>query len=92
MNTVPTANGTRLVGVTTNQGDRALAAPVAERARHLLAADEDQWFDRKCAEVRTAKLAPALVAFASAEGGSVAVGLAGAGESHLSTADGQQTP
>ncbi|KQY23672.1 hypothetical protein ASD16_13475 [Cellulomonas sp. Root485] len=61
--------------MTTNQVDRALAAAPAERGTRLLAADEDQWFDRKSGRVTPAKLAPILVAFANAEGGVIAVGL-----------------
>lgn len=49
--------------------------PVESRIRLLLAAPEDQWFDRKSARVAPRDLAQTLVAFANAEGGTVAVGL-----------------
>ncbi|WP_152188202.1 ATP-binding protein [Georgenia satyanarayanai] len=62
--------------MTTNQVDRAIAAPPADRARLLLEAHEDQWYDRKSARIEASKLSHALVAFANAEGGVVAVGLA----------------
>lgn len=77
MNDPGSGAATRLTGVTTNQVDRALGAPVAERAVRLLEANEDQWFDRKSARITPVKLAPALVAFANAEGGVIAVGLSG---------------
>jgi ATP-dependent DNA helicase RecG len=41
----------------------------------LLEVAEDQWFDRKAAEIAPRKLAEALVGFANAEGGTVVVGL-----------------
>ncbi len=41
----------------------------------LLETHEDQWFDRKSARVKPRALADALIGFANAEGGIVAVGL-----------------
>jgi ATP-dependent DNA helicase RecG len=61
--------------VTANEVDQALAAPAAEVGRLLLRIPEDQWFDRKSVLIAPKDLAPALVAFANAEGGTVVVGL-----------------
>lgn len=61
--------------VTTNQVELALAAPIGDRARLLLRAREDQWFDRKSSKTTPTKLAPHLVAFANADGGDIAIGL-----------------
>jgi ATP-dependent DNA helicase RecG len=61
--------------VPSNQIDAALAADAAEVGRLLLAAPEDQWFDRKAATTRARDLARPLVAFANAEGGTIAIGL-----------------
>lgn len=55
--------------------DAALAAGVAERAQRLLGIEEDQWFDRKSIRLRSRDLAPHLVAFANAEGGTLVIGL-----------------
>ncbi|MBS1869590.1 MAG: putative DNA binding domain-containing protein [Actinobacteria bacterium] len=55
--------------------ERALAEPTARVARELLAAEEDQWFDRKSARIKPRALADALVAFANADGGVIVVGL-----------------
>ena len=41
----------------------------------LLSLDEDQWFDRKSGRVAAKDLARPLVAFANAEGGTLAIGL-----------------
>ncbi|MGA4690702.1 ATP-binding protein [Rhodococcus sp. AB351] len=61
--------------MTANGIDRILNSPASERGRTLAAVGEDQWFERKSARVEPKKLAEALVAFANAEGGTVAVGL-----------------
>jgi ATP-dependent DNA helicase RecG len=55
--------------------ERALSLPPDEVAGALLAADEDQWFDRKSARISPWKLANAIIGFANADGGIVAVGL-----------------
>lgn len=55
--------------------ERALAEPAGAMARELLAADEDQWFDRKSSRVKPRALADALVGFANADGGVLVVGL-----------------
>jgi len=55
--------------------DQALNAPIADRARLLLAAIEDQWYDRKSRRITPKKLAEALVGFANADGGVIVVGL-----------------
>jgi len=54
---------------------QALAEPAPSVASALLAADEDQWFDRKSARVKPRALADALVAFANADGGVIVIGL-----------------
>lgn len=54
---------------------RALAQPAETVAHALLAATEDQWFDRKSARVTPRDLANTLSAMANAEGGVVVVGL-----------------
>ncbi len=64
-------------GVSSKDVDRALAAPIAEVARRLLALSEGQWFDRKSIRAEAKSLAPALVAFANADGGVIVVGLHG---------------
>lgn len=51
--------------------------PPSARLEALLQVPEDQWFDRKSARVAPRDLAPTLVAFANAEGGTVAIGLHG---------------
>lgn len=61
--------------VSSNLVSLALDAPVAERARRLLELPEDQWFDRKSARVKPARLADAMSAFAHAEGGTLVIGL-----------------
>jgi ATP-dependent DNA helicase RecG len=61
--------------VTSNVVDGALAAPPDEVGARLLAVPEDQWFDRKSIRVTARDLAPALVAFANAEGGTIVIGL-----------------
>jgi len=59
----------------TNQVRAALEGPVEDCTRLLLQCDEDQWFDRKSARIKVKDLAPALVAFANAEGGVIVIGL-----------------
>lgn len=54
---------------------QALALPVTDRGRALLALPEDQWFDRKSARVTAKDLADAMIAFANAEGGTIVTGL-----------------
>lgn len=65
----------RVSGVTTNEVERALAAPISDRATILLRVPEDQWFDRKSSRTTPIKLAPHLVAFANADGGDIVIGL-----------------
>lgn len=47
----------------------------AETAEALLQRREDQWFDRKSSRVSARGLADAMIAFANAEGGTIAIGL-----------------
>lgn len=54
---------------------QALTADPAEVGVLLLAAPEDQWFDRKSARIAPRDLADVLIGFANADGGIVAVGL-----------------
>lgn len=61
--------------MSTNDTDRALSAPIAERGRALLDLPEDQWFDRKSARVSARDLAQTICAFANAEGGTIVIGL-----------------
>lgn len=61
--------------MTANQVDVALTASLGDIGAKLLALQEDQWFDRKSARTQPAHLAPALVAFANAEGGTLIIGL-----------------
>lgn len=49
--------------------------PLPYRLRRLVEAPEDQWFDRKSARIAPKDLARALIAFANAEGGTVAIGI-----------------
>lgn len=49
--------------------------PPNDRLQRLLDAPEDQWFDRKSARVAVKDLARPLIAFANAEGGTLAIGL-----------------
>jgi ATP-dependent DNA helicase RecG len=58
-----------------NEVDAALAAPAAEVGPRLLALGEDQWFDRKSAQIAAKDLGPPLIAFANAEGGVIVIGL-----------------
>ncbi|SNQ46084.1 Transcriptional regulator [Frankia canadensis] len=67
----------RVVRVTANRVDAALAAPIDEVGALLLATPEDQWFDRKSSRIAPKDLAVPLVAFANAEGGTIVVGLHG---------------
>jgi ATP-dependent DNA helicase RecG len=55
--------------------DRALSARPEEVGQLLLAAQEDQWFDRKSARVKPRRLADLLIGFANADGGVAVVGL-----------------
>ncbi|MDU5516134.1 MAG: ATP-binding protein [Cutibacterium avidum] len=55
--------------------DAALALPATQAVTSLLSLDEDQWFDRKSGRVAAKDLARPLVAFANAEGGTLAIGL-----------------
>lgn len=55
--------------------DVALNLPPEECVAKLLSIPENQWFDRKSGRVQGRDLARTLIAFANAEGGTVAVGL-----------------
>lgn len=55
--------------------DRAVQLPSEQVGAALLAAPEDQWFDRKSARVKPRQLADVLIGLANADGGVVAVGL-----------------
>lgn len=55
--------------------ERALLLPPEDVGPALLAPHEDQWFDRKSARVKARALADAMIGFANADGGIVAVGL-----------------
>ena len=61
--------------MTANEVDSALAAPAREVGPMLLAAQEDQWYDRKSARVSPKDLGIPLVALANAEGGVIVIGL-----------------
>ncbi|MHA6780305.1 ATP-binding protein [Pseudonocardia saturnea] len=61
--------------MTANDVDAALALEREEVGAALLELREDQWFDRKGAQVSARDLGPALTAFANAEGGVIVVGL-----------------
>ncbi|MFY1634742.1 ATP-binding protein [Solwaraspora sp. WMMB335] len=63
--------------MSSNDVDAALTAPLVEIGPRLLALPEDQWFDRKSSRIHPRDLGPALVAFANAEGGTIAIGLSG---------------
>lgn len=56
--------------------DRALSAPPLEAGPRLLALPESQWYDRKSFRIQPRKLAESIVAFANADGGTIAIGLA----------------
>ncbi|MFF0822010.1 ATP-binding protein [Micromonospora haikouensis] len=58
-----------------NEVDGALDSTPDQVGPRLLAAPEDQWFDRKSAEIQPKKLAESLIGLANAEGGTIAVGL-----------------
>lgn len=60
--------------MTANQVDAALTAPAAEVGQRVLALEEDQWFDRKSAQIAPKDLGPPLTAFANAEGGTIVIG------------------
>jgi ATP-dependent DNA helicase RecG len=55
----------------------ALDGDPHDLAKGLLSAGEGQWFDRKSVAIDPKRLAETLVAFANAEGGTVAVGFKG---------------
>ena len=57
--------------------DNALAEPPERLADALLQLPESQWYDRKSFRVEPRKLAETLIAFANADGGSIAIGLSG---------------
>jgi ATP-dependent DNA helicase RecG len=61
--------------MTANQVDVALASPVPEVGSQLVALEEDQWFDRKGAQIAAKDLGVPLTAFANAEGGTIVIGL-----------------
>lgn len=61
----------------TSEVDTALALGSDRVGQALLALPEDQWFERKGAQVAAKDLALPLVAFANAEGGVIVVGLHG---------------
>lgn len=54
---------------------RALALPPTDVGPALLAAPEDQWYDRKSAQVSPQTLGNHLIGFANADGGTIVVGL-----------------
>lgn len=58
-----------------NDVDQALAIGGEEAAKRLIKIPEDQWFDRKSGRIEPRALAKPLVAFANAEGGTIAVGI-----------------
>ncbi|CAM5681151.1 hypothetical protein MAUB1S_01463 [Mycolicibacterium aubagnense] len=60
--------------MTANQVDTILSAAPADRGARIIAASEDQWFERKSARISGQGLAQAFVAFANAEGGTIVVG------------------
>ncbi|MEW6865030.1 MULTISPECIES: ATP-binding protein [Actinomycetaceae] len=53
----------------------ALGKPAAQAVAALLSLDEDQWFERKSGRAAVKDLARPMVAFANAEGGTLAIGL-----------------
>jgi ATP-dependent DNA helicase RecG len=57
------------------EADIALSKPLTQRTRAVAAVPEDQWFDRKSIRSKPKDLAPLLVAFANAEGGTIVVGM-----------------
>lgn len=57
------------------QADIALGRPLTVRAAAVAAVAEDQWFDRKSIRTKPKDLAPLLVAFANAEGGTIVIGM-----------------
>jgi ATP-dependent DNA helicase RecG len=61
--------------VTSNEVDRALAAPPGEVGTRLLAIREDQWYDRKSSRIAAKDLAAPMVALGNAEGGVLVIGL-----------------
>lgn len=63
--------------VSSGEVDWALVQAAEKRAHGLLAASEDQWFERKSIRIKSRDLAPTLVAFANAEGGTIVIGLSG---------------
>ena len=63
--------------VSSGEVDWALVGTSEKRVPSLLAASEDQWFERKSIRIKSRDLAPNLVAFANAEGGTIIIGLHG---------------
>jgi ATP-dependent DNA helicase RecG len=61
--------------MTANRIDAILSSSPAELSPRIAKAAEDQWFERKGPRVTPQVLAHALVAFANAEGGTIAVGI-----------------
>ena len=61
--------------MTSLQIDQALRLPEEELLARLIALPEDQWYERKSGRVQMKDLAKAVIAFANAEGGTIAVGL-----------------
>jgi ATP-dependent DNA helicase RecG len=57
------------------QVDQALSLPVERAVGQLLTIPESQWYERKSGRIHPRDLAPTLVAFANAEGGTAVVGL-----------------
>lgn len=55
--------------------EQALCAPADRVGPLLLAANEDQWFERKSARVRPRALGDVLVGFGNADGGIIVIGL-----------------
>ena len=55
--------------------DQSLCEPPDSVGPALLAATEDQWFERKSARIRARALADVLIGFANADGGIIVVGL-----------------
>ena len=61
--------------MTANEVDWILAATPEELGPLLLRTSEDQWFERKSVRIAPKHLGHALIAFANAEGGTIAIGL-----------------
>jgi ATP-dependent DNA helicase RecG len=72
--------------MSTVEVEQALASPPEQLGQRLVELTEDQWFDRKSSRVAPRDLAPHVIAFGNAEGGTIAVGLHGGrveGTDHL---------